>query len=311
MGNDTKISFGWDLAGYGTSGSAFCRAVRTGHRIDATILMARCICRPSHKMVSSISQTVKTEVEMLRRCARIGSVFVDVPIDLQTLSTIVDYRNNEEVRYYWQLVKRPVDQVFSALESLASNLGFATARIANILGQLAEHEIKLGANLFETYPAATLSLLGKTDQRSSVEAYKGGRAEFRGGKWHPLESQKVNQTAREREDRKNRGLATLASRLAFQSDDGFAMDDDEFDSVLCGVTGCITECWMSADRLANYIQEALTVKFEGEDWSHAQPPSGYVLFDKLPSGLQIHIGRVECSSSQELLAAIASKGSEQ
>src|SRR5689334_7283331 len=75
-------SLGWDLAGYGDSGSALCRADRTGDTITATILRASFICRPRHAITADIQATADVECEMLRRFAKIGGIYLDVPIDL-------------------------------------------------------------------------------------------------------------------------------------------------------------------------------------------------------------------------------------
>jgi hypothetical protein len=55
-----------------------------------------------------------------------------------------------------------VVHVFQALEPLASNLGYAVARKAHILGRLAAEGG--GLNLFETYPAATIQLVWATNE---------------------------------------------------------------------------------------------------------------------------------------------------
>jgi len=180
MKETTKPSLGWDLAGYGNSGSALCRADRNGDTITATILSAPFICRPRHRIATAIHSTVDVEVDMLRHFARIGNTYLDVPVDLQLLGQLVDHCQDERVHYYWQLVKRPVDHVFNALEPLASNLGFAVARTSHILGRLAAENValKLGSNLFETYPAATLQLVGNTNQWTE-STYKGGRIVYR------------------------------------------------------------------------------------------------------------------------------------
>ena len=295
----SKISFGWDLAGYGSSGSAFCRALRSGNHIKATILQTPGICRPRHKIDTEITATVQLEAELIRRCVELGNVLIDVPIHLQSLAKVVDHQSDVAVRQYWELVKRPVDHVFSALEPLASNLGFATARIANILGHLSQTNVVLGTNLHETYPAATLSLIGASKKWSEIDAYKSGRAIFRNGQWSPVESRKERQTSREKENRKNRGLTALAKKLRFKASDNFEMDDDEFDAVLCAITGCLDEHWLASDRLAEHI--AATLK-QADDSSIANttPPDGYALLDKYPIDLEVVVDRIDYDSPEQL-----------
>lgn len=297
------VSYGWDLAGYGSSGSAFCRATRKGSRIDAVILSSKAICRPCHKIDSSIVETVDLEVRLLEACASQGRIFIDVPIHMQSLSSVIDFECEHPVEFYWQLVKRPVDHVFTALEPLASNLGFATARIANILGRISKATLELDRNLFETYPAATLDLLACGHKWTSVEKYKGGKAHYQGD-WQGIESEKDSETARKKEQGKNDGLASLANRLNFTAEDEFLINDDEFDAVLCAATGCLDESWKWKNSLADYIRSSLTEKHPNNDWSKIESPLGYVVFDNVPEELQINVSRVECSSERELLNAV-------
>ena len=90
-----KPSFGWDLAGYGKSGSALCRAYRQDNTISATVFCAPFICCPKLNIGSSIHDTVEVELEMLRRFAKLGNTYLDVPVDLQLLARVVDHRKDE------------------------------------------------------------------------------------------------------------------------------------------------------------------------------------------------------------------------
>jgi hypothetical protein len=309
MKETAKPSLGWDLAGYGDSGSALCRADRGGESIAATILDAPFICRPRHKIGSAIDSTVDAEVEMLRRFARTGNTFLDVPIDLQLLARFVDHLQHERALYYWQLVKRPVDHVFKALEPLACNLGFAVARTSHILGRLAAENagVKLGDNLFETYPAATLQLVWDTNQWIEAK-YKGGKIIYRDGKWQGQADKKKNGAARSKEERKNAGLATLANNLGFRAAEGFALNDDEFDAITCAMTGCAPGCTVQGETLATVIRKKLA-KLHGEaEWiTTVKPPDGYVVFDRLPAGIQVEVRRTHCPTPDALFAALDSE----
>jgi hypothetical protein len=305
-----KPSLGWDLAGYGDSGSALCRADRNGNSITATILCAPFICCPRHKIGAAIDSTVDAEVEMLRRFASIGNTYLDVPVDLQLLARLVDHREDERVLYYWQLVKRPVDYVFKALEPLACNLGYAVARTSHILGRLAAENagLKLGDNLFETYPAATLQLVWDTNKWTEAK-YKGGKIIYRDGKWQGQAGKKKSTAARSKEERKNAGLATLANNLGFRAAEGLVLNDDEFDSVTCAMTGCIPDCTIRGETLAAVIRKKL-VKLHGEaEWiTKVTPPDGYVVFDRLPAGIQVDVRRVDCPTPDALFLALCSEG---
>ncbi len=301
-----KPCLGWDLAGYGDSGSGLCRAKRRGETITATVLRAPFICRPRHKIISSIHQTVEIETEMLDRFAKIGNTIIDVPIDLQLLGRIADHSFDERVQYYWQLVKRPVDHVFSALEPLGSNLGFAVARAAHIVGQITGEAsgAKLGTTLFETYPAATIQLICASNEWTESK-YKGGEIVCSDGKWHGQPSTSKNADTRQKQDRKNAGLATLANYLSFSADEGFGLNDDEFDAVLCAVTGCVPECTVRDQALGKIISDWLTAAHENLDGiGNVEPPMGYMVFDKLPSGLRIKIDHIDCAKPDALFAAL-------
>jgi hypothetical protein len=257
------------------------------------------VCRPRHKIDSRIDETVEIEAEMLRRFTRIGNVFLDVPIDLQALLRVVDHGRDERVQAYWQLVKRPVDHAFDALEPLASNLGFAVARIAHLLGRFALKDgLSLEGNMFETYPAATLQLVWATNKWTEA-SYKGGKVEYANGQWRGQVSKKKSSKARQTEEGKGTGLATLANYLSLRAPEGFRMDDDEFDAVLCALTGCIPESAMSRQSLAAVIRERLT------GWNGCvEPPKGYVVFDRLPENVEIVLASTECPKPADLIAAL-------
>lgn len=309
MKETPKPSLGWDLAGYGDSGSALCRADRNGDTITAAILRAPFICRPRHKITASIHATVDTEVEMLRRFAKIGNTYLDVPVDLQLLGRLVDHLQDEQAMYYWQLVKRPVDHIFKALEPLASNLGFAVARTSHILGRLTAENAgpKLGECLFETYPAATLQLVWDTNKWTEAK-YKGGKIIYQDGKWQGQTGKKKNAAARAKEERKNAGLATLANNLGFQAAEGSEMNDDEFDAIICAMTGCIPDCTLHKEALTAVIRKKL-VKLHGQaDWiSKVEPPDGYIVFDRVSAGIQIHVRWVDCPTPDALYMALCSE----
>lgn len=306
MGNKMKPSLGWDLAGYGDSGSALCRADRTGDTITAAVLRAPFICRPRHKITASIHATADTEVEMLRRFASIGNTYLDVPVDLQLLGRLVDHLQNEQATYYWQLVKRPVDHIFKALEPLASNLGFAVARTSHILGRLASEGagLKLGENLFETYPAATLQLVWDTNNWTEAK-YKGGAIAYHNGKWQGKPAKTKSEKSRMKEERKNAGLGALATQLRFDAPEGSEMDDDEFDAALCAVTGCIPDCAVHRESLSTIIRHRLRKGYGQAEWiANVEPPEGYVVFDRLPENIQIRVRWIECATPESLFSAL-------
>src|SRR5207237_557184 len=59
------------------------------------------------------------------------------------------------------------------------------------------------------------------------------------------------------------------------------------------------------ESLATAVRKKLRALHGQEDWiSKVEPPSGYVVFDRLPPGVQIHVAKLECSKPNNLLEAI-------
>ena len=103
------------------------------------------------------------------------------------------------------------------------------------------------------------------------------------------------------------GLAALANSLGFHAAEGAGMNDDEFDAVICAVTGCIPDCAIHGESLTAVIRTKL-VKLHGQvDWiSKVEPPDGYIIFDRLPAHIQIHVRWVDCPTPDALFAALCS-----
>lgn len=167
-------SFGWDLAGYGSSYSAFCHAAQDGDSVGVTVLECDAICRPGLGMSAEVFEIAIDEAELLKRCCAIAPLVVDVPIDLAPLPDLLSHKPVCPARYYWQLVRRPVDHALGALTPLADRIGYAVARLANLLRSLEDSPVKLNATLFETYPAANLELLRQAhpDVRRVYDTYR-------------------------------------------------------------------------------------------------------------------------------------------
>ena len=105
--------------------------------------------------------------------------------------------------------------------------------------------------------------------------------------------------------KKNDGLATLANQLKLEAGEGSEMNDDEFDAVICAVTGCIPDCTLDRESLRRFIRSKLIEEYGQSDWiSKVEPPDGYVVFQCLPEGIQIHVNRVECPTPSRLLSAL-------
>lgn len=163
-------SFGWDLAAYGKkSNSALCFAIWKESHIHATILNYDRICKPKLAMVSPLQDTVKAETDFVSYCCKTASLYVDVPIDLQSLPQMVShYECDVRPVYNWQLYRRPIDQMLTAISPLADHLGYPVARLANIIRILGKHPRKL----FETYPGASLRYLEGENIAPVIDKYR-------------------------------------------------------------------------------------------------------------------------------------------
>jgi hypothetical protein len=87
-------------------------------------------------------------VQELKQCLELGSVAVDVPIDLQNLLA------PEQATHIWELTLRPIDRALGAMCALADRIGSPLARFRAIMRK-GELDGQLGHSLFETYPEGT------------------------------------------------------------------------------------------------------------------------------------------------------------
>ena len=180
------------------------------------------------------------------------------------------------------------------------------ARTAHLLGRLAAENdgLVLDKNLFETYPAATLQLVWHTNKWTEAK-YKGGKVVYRNGRWQGQAGKKKDEKARHKKKRKNDGLATLATQLGLRAAEGDEMTDDEFDAVLCAMTGCIPDGTLSRKSLTTTMRSRLIKKHGREDWiAKVEPPDGYIVFDSVPKGVQIQVRWIDCSTPDALFAAL-------
>jgi hypothetical protein len=107
---------------------------------------------------------VADEHGLLELCCSFADFIVDVPIDLGPLLQAVNRHCSCAPNYYWQLVRRPMDQGLGGLTPLADRIGFPVARLANLLRTFnAESHVQLSKTLFETYPAASLELIRRNN----------------------------------------------------------------------------------------------------------------------------------------------------
>jgi hypothetical protein len=108
----------------------------------------------SYPSRAHLSEVVAAECEAMTAMAHLGPIAIDVPIDLQQIG------NSKEAEFVWQLYKRPIDQAFNAMPTLADRIGAPYARMQAILSH-SNGTLRLDENVFETYPKALLQTITK------------------------------------------------------------------------------------------------------------------------------------------------------
>ena len=157
-----KVGFGLDLGGFSKKGTVLAALEIGGSKATVFILSGSPFAekiRGEALLAARIEKESRALKELLNR----GPLAVDVPIYLQNLEGAA---SNARV---WELTFRPVDKAFSGLPPLASWLGACVARfkaLRNCLHCFSECKFPV----FETYPAASLELVGLP-----CEKYKKGK----------------------------------------------------------------------------------------------------------------------------------------
>lgn len=197
-----KVGFGIDIAGFSNPlGTVVAAIAPHGRTAEVTILTNS----PFNKKNSELQVRIVEEADFLNRLLDLGSVAVDVPIDLQGLPA-------RDAKWTWGLTYRPIDNKLRALPPLASLLGACVVRFSTIMSS--KTWMKLGSELFETYPAACLArMFGRDD--SDVKSYKKNKKEQR------------EQAAKAR--------FSLAERLGIKIDNPKSLTHDELDAIICAI----------------------------------------------------------------------------
>jgi len=139
-----RVGFGVDLGAYGRRrGTAIVAACRCDAGISLHVLEGT-VFDKFFRGRSEVGNQLGEERKLLRSLR--GRIAVDVPLDLQNLSSL------DTPNYAWQLTLRSVDRAFKALPPLASFLGHCVARF--------QVHFRAVPSLLETYPAASLRLCG-------------------------------------------------------------------------------------------------------------------------------------------------------
>lgn len=264
-----QIAFGIDLAGYSTGKSGLAKAQRDdAGNIAVTIFRGHPFSRQSNGF-ARVDDVVVKEVGILVQLLSKGKVLIDMPLDLQSLST------PNCATQIWQLTKRPVDYVFSALPPLADKIGSPVARAQIILATLKERspeQIRFGDNLYETYPAGSLELI-----ELPRKGYKDQSITFVEGKW------------------RGESLATIANGLRLQAGSEISLNDDDVDAIICALTGVVDssdvlETDLLEKEIADRLKQSLPPSVEIVD---PMPPKGYRLLRSMKSIKEITV--TECN----------------
>ncbi len=277
-----RTAFGLDLAGYSSGRSSLVRASRDVEgKVKATVYRGHAFSKKPARG-KPLDPIVQQEARLLAACLRHASLYADVPIDLQRLPC------PGRETYAWQLVKRPVDFAFEALPPLADRIGSVVARFRNVLRfHLEDHTDPLGRNLYETYPAGSLRLMGLPHKGYKD---KKNRITFEAGSWAGSGP-------------KGEVLACIASGLRMTGAADQYLTHDELDAVICALTGVVDDiCLCHGKRLETTISRHID---DGQ--VEPAPPRAYVLMRRLPERLSVAVSVEPVRNQAEMLEKIAEK----
>ena len=259
-----KTAFGLDPSGYSRSNTGFAQADLDGNGTILVTVYDDHVFGQTSSGSEPIARVAEGELEILRTCLGTCSVLVDIPIDLQGLP------DPTEPYFTWQLAKRPVDHAFGGLAPLASLTGAPVSRFRHLLLALREDPDGYPGDVLETYPAATLRLLGLWRT-----GYGRRPATFTRGRW------------------KGGPLACVAGGLGMVADEGETLTGDEFDAAICAITGVVDRGKQLAGAgLGGKVLEEIGSRVAAEHRSRvpAHVPENYVLMKEKP-GAEIRIVR--------------------
>ncbi len=258
-----KTSFGLDLSGYSSRGSALARATRCDDGAITVTICRDCCFAAKTKGHYRLATVNEAELEFIRARTADDPLIVDVPIDLQGLPSPATST------FVWELIRRPVDRAFGALPPLADQIGAYVARMQRLWSILhRDGNDPLDTSLFETYPAACLELMGL-----ERKGYK-GRAMFDGTQWLGCSAED------KQEQKKCDKLAHILTSLGWVASSRTVLSHDEFDAAICALVGIATETeLLSEKKLQDSINERLRTKNAvPKKWNPLfSPPRGYRL----------------------------------
>jgi len=262
-------AFGLDLSGYSGEGSSLAelrQGVSEGYL--ATVYRGHPFAR-ARQGRNRLAQIVREERDALALLLRTGVLFVDVPINLQSLLMPA------EAEFVWQLTARPVDFAYSGLRPLADRIGAPVARFQHIASDTTIRNAFESGRLLETYPAASLMCTATT-----CNGYKGQDITWDGGRW-------VGDI-----------LADIARALRLVAVSTMKLTDDDVDAIICALVGVLPrKAVLVGDDLVADMRSRLRKKLRR--WMQAlliasRRPLGIAFYDacrKRQSLLNFAIGR--------------------
>lgn len=249
-------AFGFDIAGYAGGNSGFAHADLVDDVIQVTVYEGHVFARKLRGQDPQVT-VADDEIQVLNTCREVGALIVDTPVKLQGLP------NPANVYFTWELVKRPVDYAFDALSPLANLIGAPVARFQNLLSALREEAGSEEVNeVLETYPAATLKLLGLWQS-----GYGSQPMRFTNGRWE------------------GGSLADIANNLGMVGEEGDDFNGDEFDAALCAITGVVAEDkLLRGHELADSVRRRIQARVPTQHHFRisACVPQNYVLMQSPP-----------------------------
>jgi hypothetical protein len=278
-----KTAFGLDIAGYAGGNSGFARADIGSDRVIRVTVYDGHVFGSRLKGADPLGTVAEAEQQVLRACCKIGDVLVDTPVDLQGLPCPVN------PFFTWELVKRPVDYAFDALAPLANLIGAPVARFQNMLSALREEKSSEGFDrVYETYPAASLKLLGLWSSGYGSQSMR-----FAGGRWE------------------GGPLGGIANNLEMKGKEGDAFDGDDFDAALCAITGVVAEdAHLRGEGLSREVYRRIKARVAPRHhaWISASVPKNYILM-KTPPEKEIRVVKKQVSGPEGTLREVTAERS--
>jgi len=146
----TVLSFGLDIAGLSGKNNSGLAALAAKHAeakiINAWIVIPNAFSA-DHEGREHLDSFLPKQVSLLERMASLGQVHIDTVLESQNL----DRPSN--ARYVWELNHRAVDYAFKGLSIYADLIGAPYAYVRRLL---ADSQLTLAKEVWETYPAASL-----------------------------------------------------------------------------------------------------------------------------------------------------------